>query len=270
MTARIVLEFDTDAWRDAWRELATRRRDWSDAIDGMDAHAPSAAPRHLLPVEWVEEELAELDLGRTATTPSDADLLQRLVRRDPLALDFPVGWWEALELTAPWEALLLRAPILFVKEIERGTPVSYGFHWRAQRTSVVATVGVGYGDGYRRAFSNTGVMRIGGRSVSVVGRVCMDQTLIDVTELAGEAAGAGVGVAIAAGAMVDVVGGRRPSSARGSAPGCDFLSAARRIGVSASELVHGLAPRVERLRHGTAEMRSASLPARSASDLDPS
>ncbi len=83
-------------------------------------------------------------------------------------------------------ALSLKSKIVFLKTISRGTPVSYGATWRAKRSTRVATLPIGYGDGYARALSNKAFVLVDGRRCPVIGRVTMDQTMIDVTD-AGEA-----------------------------------------------------------------------------------
>jgi alanine racemase len=76
--------------------------------------------------------------------------------------------------------MTLTAPITFVKRVEAGTPVSYGGSWKAERDTTIATVRIGYGDGYPRLLSNRGWVRIGDHNYPVVGRICMDQLMIDV------------------------------------------------------------------------------------------
>ena len=73
--------------------------------------------------------------------------------------------------------------VVHVKEIHAGETIGYGRTFKAERDMRVATVAVGYGDGYHRACSNRGQMLIRGVRVPIVGRVCMDQTMLDVTEL---------------------------------------------------------------------------------------
>ena len=83
-------------------------------------------------------------------------------------------------------ALSLRCIVTFVKELQPGQCVSYGRTFTADHPMRVATVCVGYADGYPRALSGgqgQGVMSIHGRPAPVVGRVCMDQTLVDVTDI---------------------------------------------------------------------------------------
>jgi alanine racemase len=82
-------------------------------------------------------------------------------------------------------ALGLKARIIHVKSVPPDTPISYGCTWRAAQEAIIATVPVGYGDGYSRSLSNRGMMLVGGRRVPIVGRVCMDLTMVDVTEVPG-------------------------------------------------------------------------------------
>ena len=77
----------------------------------------------------------------------------------------------------------LKAQISHVKTVPTGTGLSYGLKYETVRESKIATVPAGYADGYRRGLSNRGEVLLNGRRVPVVGRVCMDQFMIDVTEL---------------------------------------------------------------------------------------
>ncbi|HEX7603539.1 MAG TPA: alanine racemase, partial [Polyangiaceae bacterium] len=79
-------------------------------------------------------------------------------------------------------ALTLKSKIVFLKTVAKGTPVSYGASWRAKRPTRLATLPIGYGDGYARALSNRADVLIGGRRCPVVGLVTMDQVMVDVTE----------------------------------------------------------------------------------------
>ncbi len=83
----------------------------------------------------------------------------------------------------------LRSAVLQAKRVPAGTPVSYGQTFRTRRSSVLATVPVGYADGYPRALSNRAQMLVSGRRAPVVGRVCMDLTVVDVTDVGEVGAG---------------------------------------------------------------------------------
>lgn len=77
----------------------------------------------------------------------------------------------------------LEAPIVQLKHIPAGHPVGYGRSFVPERDTLTAMVSLGYADGYRRCFSNRACMRIGSHWAPVAGRVCMDQVLLDVTDV---------------------------------------------------------------------------------------
>lgn len=76
--------------------------------------------------------------------------------------------------------LRLTTRVSFVKPVAEGETVSYGRTWTAPRDTRIATLPVGYGDGYSRLLSNRGRVLIDGRAHPIAGRVCMDQTMIDL------------------------------------------------------------------------------------------
>ena len=76
----------------------------------------------------------------------------------------------------------LLAPVLQVRDVPAGEPVGYDGIWTAPRPSRIATVSVGYADGYLRSLSNAGVASFDGSTVPLVGRVSMDLTTFDVTD----------------------------------------------------------------------------------------
>ncbi len=75
--------------------------------------------------------------------------------------------------------------IVFLKKVQPGTAVSYGGTFRARRVSWLATLPVGYADGYRRSLSNKGQVLVRGKRCPVAGRVTMDQIIVDVTDVPG-------------------------------------------------------------------------------------
>ena len=79
--------------------------------------------------------------------------------------------------------LSLKSRILFLKKVPRGTPISYGRTFITKRESIVATIPVGYADGYSRKLSNCGEVLINGKRAPVAGRVCMDTFMVDVTNI---------------------------------------------------------------------------------------
>ncbi len=82
-------------------------------------------------------------------------------------------------------ALSWDAQITYVKTVPEGLPVSYGGTYVTAREMRIATVSVGYADGYPRSLSNTGEVLVLGKRCRILGRVCMDQMMIDVTEVDG-------------------------------------------------------------------------------------
>lgn len=79
----------------------------------------------------------------------------------------------------------LKSYITFVKTLEPGQPVSYGGTFVTEAPTKVATIPVGYGDGYPRNLSGKGYVLIHGQKAPILGRVCMDQFMVDVTGIPG-------------------------------------------------------------------------------------
>lgn len=79
----------------------------------------------------------------------------------------------------------LHSRIVLLKTVSKGEPLGYGCTFETQRESRIATIPIGYDDGYRRALSNRGRLLVRGQFAPVVGRVSMDMTLIDVTDIRG-------------------------------------------------------------------------------------
>lgn len=86
-------------------------------------------------------------------------------------------------------AMSLKTRIVFVKDVPAGVGLSYGHSFVTKRASRVATVPLGYADGYPRHASNLTHMLVNGQPAAVVGRVCMDLTLLDVTDVRGKVDG---------------------------------------------------------------------------------
>ena len=82
-------------------------------------------------------------------------------------------------------AMELKSHVSFVKTLPKGRAISYGGTFVTERDTVVATIPVGYADGYPRSLSNKGWVLIHGKKAPILGRVCMDQFMVDVTEISG-------------------------------------------------------------------------------------
>jgi alanine racemase len=128
--------------------------------------------------------------------------------------------------------LSLRSNVVFMKEVPAGTSISYGRRYTTPKATRIATVPVGYGDGYPRRLSNAATVLIGGKPYPVVGTVCMDQLMVDV----------GTEAAIHVGDDVTLIG---PDN--GSQIGIWELS--ETVGTIPYEILTGIAARVPRIAH---------------------
>ena len=80
-------------------------------------------------------------------------------------------------------AMTLKARVVQVKSVPAGFSVSYGMTFHTERPTTIATIPVGYADGYSRALSSRGRMLIREKAVPIAGRVCMDMTMVDAGEI---------------------------------------------------------------------------------------
>lgn len=81
------------------------------------------------------------------------------------------------------QAMQIKSVIALIKTVEPGTAVSYGGTYITDKTTKIATVPIGYADGYSRSLSGKAYMTVRGKKAPVIGRVCMDQVMIDVTDI---------------------------------------------------------------------------------------
>jgi len=80
-------------------------------------------------------------------------------------------------------AMTLKTHVSFIKDLPPGATVSYGRTFTTSRPTCAATLPIGYADGLNRLLSNTGYVLIGGKRAPIIGRICMDQCVVDVTDL---------------------------------------------------------------------------------------
>lgn len=80
-------------------------------------------------------------------------------------------------------AMTLKSKITFVKKVEAGRGVSYGKEYITNKVTKIATVPIGYADGYLRKIAKEGKMIVHGKKVPIIGRICMDQCMIDVSDV---------------------------------------------------------------------------------------
>ncbi len=165
-------------------------------IKGIFTHFPSADEEDKsfthLQVEHFKEILAELEargqkppLSHAANSAAVMELPESHfnLARPGIAL---YGYYPSPEIRPEVvlkPALTLKTRIVHLRRVPAGTPVSYGRTFVTQRESVLACLPIGYADGYPRALSSRAQMQLRGELVPVVGRVCMDQTVIDVTDV---------------------------------------------------------------------------------------
>ena len=79
----------------------------------------------------------------------------------------------------------LKANIVFIKTLEAGEYIGYGRKFKTKRRSIIATLPLGYADGYTRLLSNKAKVIINGQFAPIVGNICMDQCMVDVTDISG-------------------------------------------------------------------------------------
>ncbi len=134
------------------------------------------------------------------------------------------------EPVLPEPVAVVRARVTSVRDVPEGWTASYGATYRASRPSRWATLAIGYADGLPRRLSNNGFVRFGEREAPIVGRVCMDVTVVDVTALED----------VTAGAVATVVGGPWDSAT-------NLRAVAERCGAITYEILTGLGPRLPRV-----------------------
>lgn len=87
---------------------------------------------------------------------------------------------KGIELTS---AFALKSRISYVKDVSKGTSISYGAAYMTERNSKIASIPIGYADGFARSLSNRGIALVRGQRVPIVGRICMDQCMLDVSDV---------------------------------------------------------------------------------------
>ena len=125
--------------------------------------------------------------------------------------------------------MILKATVSQVKDLAAGDSVSYGRAFTADRPMRVATLCCGYADGYPRLLSGKGVVSLHGQAAPVLGRVCMDQMIVDVTHIP----------EVKMGDEACIFGGKGPQDSASAA--------AEKIGTISYELLCGVSRRVPRI-----------------------
>jgi len=133
-------------------------------------------------IETMEIRIPLLHMANSAAILTGERAWYDMVRPGIFLYGYPPGSQSGAALQAQ-TVMTFKTRVLHLKRVPAGTPISYGGTYTTRRESVVAVLPVGYADGYSRAWSNRGQVLIGGRRAPVIGRVCMDMTMVDVTEI---------------------------------------------------------------------------------------
>lgn len=162
------------------------------ADNNQDSHAGREFTRRQIDLfQQVLHELSRMDirppythLANSAAIMTREEHACNLVRPGIMlyGIDPAKGSSHALGLTP---VMKLTTRIISLKQVPRGTTISYGRTFTCMRESLIAVLPIGYADGFSRSLSNTGEVLIRGRRAPLVGVVCMDMVMIDVTDIPG-------------------------------------------------------------------------------------
>ena len=169
------------------RQAARKEKNFARADEKDKTSALEQFERFTSFTKRLEEELSlEVPLKHCANSAAIMELPETgldLVRAG-IAL---YGLWPSEEMdkdrTALHPLFSLYSHLVYVKTVPAGTPVSYGGIYVTDKKRRIATVPVGYGDGYPRGLSEKGEVLVRGKRAPILGRVCMDQFMVDVTDI---------------------------------------------------------------------------------------
>ena len=137
-------------------------------------------------IAMVEEKGVQIPLKHCSNSAGIVEIPECNMVRAGITL---YGLWPSEEVDKTKISLKpvmsLRSRVAYVKELLPGRQISYGGTFTVKKKMTVATVPVGYGDGYARGLSNKGWVLIKGQKAPICGRVCMDQCMVDVTDIPG-------------------------------------------------------------------------------------
>ena len=150
---------------------------------------------------WVRQQIAEFDQVIAAIRNTGMEISIIHAANSATTMKLPEAHYNAvrpgiamygMNPSSEWEpvfelypALTLKSTVSRVRELPVGAGVSYGRTFVTNRPTAAALVPVGYGDGYHRILSNKGIVLVHGKRAPIIGRVCMDQFVIDVTGIPG-------------------------------------------------------------------------------------
>ncbi len=154
----------------------------SDACDKTSAR--KQLDRFLSMTEKLESEGIRIPVKHCANSAAALEMPETNMNMARLGITM-YGMYPSDEIMSfkPYPAMSLKSHVIMVKPVTKGETVGYGGAFKAERDSVIATVSIGYADGYRRNISNKGAfVLVNGKRVPVVGRICMDQMMLDATD----------------------------------------------------------------------------------------
>ena len=156
----------------------------ADETDKSAAQQQLAQFTHMIGL--IEEEGVDIPYHHCANSAAIIDLPQAdmdIVRAGIILY----GLWPSEEVSQEridlHPVLGLISHVAYVKQLEAGRSISYGGTYTTTEMQTIATIPVGYGDGYPRSLSNQGYVLIHGQEAPITGRVCMDQFMVDVTDI---------------------------------------------------------------------------------------
>lgn len=131
------------------------------------------------------EKIPYIHLSNSAAMIDLPELEQTMARLGISLYGLPPSKEVHLSAQALKPVMSFKTKVIYIKKLNIGQTVSYGATFKATRETMVATLPIGYADGLPRRLSNKGYVLIHGQKAPIIGRICMDQTMIDVTDIPG-------------------------------------------------------------------------------------
>ncbi len=201
-TAKVHLKIETGMGRIGIRP--EEAADLASYIKGLPGLELEGAFSHFAAADskdktYTKQQLAAFQKALDAIEARGIDIPIRHIAESAAILEIPEahydmvrvgiiqhGLWPSDEVTHPItlkETMKLYAKVVFLKHLHPGESIGYGRQFVAERESIIATLPIGYADGYIRAYSPEGYVILHGKKAPIVGRVCMDQVMVDVTDI---------------------------------------------------------------------------------------
>ena len=165
-------------------------------VEGMFSHFAAADAKDK---SYTQKQLAAFKEAVAAVEKNGVQLSVKHIAESAAILEIPeahfdmvragiiqYGLWPSEEVTHPLDlqpVMSLKARVTWVKDLHPGESVGYGRTFIADKECRIATLPLGYADGYIRAYGKEGFVEIHGKKAPVAGRVCMDQVMVDVTDI---------------------------------------------------------------------------------------